>query len=296
MGPIPEMKKFNYFSCLLIPLATLLIIVNRQNASDLPQKIISLAPHMTEIVFKLGADDRLIGRTEFCIYPAEAQDIPSVGGYLNPDYEKIVSLKPDLILMLPNEDMERKLHELGLNTYSIWNETIEEIKQTILGIGSKVGCEERAGKVVRGIEDTLKLVQQFATGKEERRTLFLVGREEGTLKGLYAAGKETYLSKIWSLCGGQNVYSDVEQKYFNVSKEDLIARNPDYILEFRIIPDEIVAGKMAKLKADWELFPTLTAVQKQRIFIFHERYLLIPGPRISKIAIRFSQILNRERQ
>jgi iron complex transport system substrate-binding protein len=290
------MKKFNYLTCLLIVIAPLFIIVNRQNASDLPQRIISLAPHMTEIVFKLGANDRLIGRTEFCLYPAAAQNIPSVGGYLNPDYEKIVSLNPDLILMLPNEDMERKLNEIGLNTFSIWNETIEDIQQTILGIGNKLGLAERAGEIVWGIKDTLKLVQQFGAGKEDRETLFLVGREEGTLKGLYTAGKETYLSKIWSLCGGQNVYRDIEQKYFNVSKEDLIARNPHYILEFRIIPDEIVATNITKLKADWKLFSTLTAVQKQNIFIFHERYFLIPGPRISKIAIRFSQILNREPQ
>lgn len=274
----------------------LFVFLTTVRAIETPHRIISLAPNITEIIFKLGAQARLVGRTEFCIYPQAALEIPSIGGYLNPDYEKIVSLQPDMIFMLPNTEMERKLQRLGLPIFTIPDETIEEVLFSITAVGKVLGLEERAQEIVRGIEDTLNLIQQADTSAQCPSAMLLVGRESGSLKGLYAAGENTYLSEIWSLCGGINLLADIPVRYFNVSKEDLVSRNPDCILEFRIIPPQEVSQKLPELRSDWEELPVLSAVKQDRIFIFTDRYFLIPGPRISKIAIAFRQVLERMRR
>lgn len=256
-----------------------------------PRRIISLAPHITEIVFKLGAGDRLVGRTEYCLYPAAALKIPSVGAYLNPDYEKIVALNPDIILMLPNNDMQQKFKNLGLKTFAHTDETVEDIITTIDSIGTIVHAGKRTREVIQGIRDTLTLVKNPDMDSLELTALFVVGRDAGSLKGLFAAGDETYLSELWRLCGGSNIFSDIPLRYFSVSKEDLIKRDPGYILEFRVIDPEKAALEIPRLRSDWQELPTLTAVKQHRIVIFPERYFLIPGPRITKIAIAFSAII-----
>jgi iron complex transport system substrate-binding protein len=263
------------------------------HAQEPPQRIISLAPNVTEIIFELGAQEHLIGRTEFCLYPNAAQKIPSVGGYLNPDYEKIVDLQPDVIFIFPNADMERKLQGFGFRVFSIPDETIEEVLSGIRTVGKVLGLEQRANDIIKGIQDTLDQVSRLHGTIKRPSVLLVVGRENGSLKGLYAAGKNIYLGEIWKLCGGRSVFDDISIRYFNVSKEDLVTRNPDCILEFRIIPQEDRERKMAFLKSDWMELAVLDAVKEDRIYIFTDRFFLIPGPRISKIAISFSHVLER---
>lgn len=280
--------KIKYIIFILI---YVLALRSSAQAQEYPKRIISLAPNITEIIFKLKAQDRLIGRTEFCLYPEAAQKIPSIGGYLNPDYEKIVELRPDIIFMLPNMEMERKLQNLGLHIFSIPDETTEEVLFSIKAVGKVLGCEQRAEEVIQGIQDTLDLVSRADTLSERASAMLVVGRESGSLKGLYAAGHDTYLSEIWNLCGGANIFADISQRYFSVSKEDLISRNPDFILEFRIISEVEAEQKVPQLISDWSTLPVLNAVENNRIHIFTDRYFLIPGPRISQIAIALSNIL-----
>lgn len=263
------------------------------HAQEASHRIISLAPNITEIIFKLGAQNQLIGRTEFCLYPEAAQKISSVGGYLNPDYEKIVDLEPDVIFIFPNANMERKLQDFGFRVFSIPDETIEEVFSGIRIVGKTLGLEQRANQVIRGIKDTLDLISKMNNPLKKPSALLVVGREEGSLKGLYAAGKNTYLGELWRLCGGRNIFEDISIKYFNVSKEDLVNRNPYCILEFRIIPPDELDNRRRSLKSDWKQIAVLDAVAKDRIYVFSDRYFLIPGPRISKIALSFSQVLKR---
>ncbi|RMI13713.1 MAG: hypothetical protein D6681_05665 [Calditrichaeota bacterium] len=244
------------------------------------------------MVFRLGAGELLVGRTEFCRYPPQARGIPSVGGLLNPDYERMVALQPDVVLLLPNPDMERKLQELGLAPVSLPDETVEDILASLWKLGRLLHREERAEAVIRGIQDTLNWVRQQTAGKPPVRALLVVGREAGSLRGLYAAGKTTYLSQILERCGGKNVFEDVPLRYFDVSKEDLLVRDPEYILEFRILDGEATGEAVSRLKKDWEALPSLRAVRTGKIYLFTERYFLIPGPRIAQIALALYHTLH----
>lgn len=277
----------------LLGLFTWLILGQALFAGDPPKRVVSLAPNITEIMFRIGAGDLLIGRTEFCLYPEAAQQIPAVGGYLNPDYEKLVALQPDIIFMLPNLDMERKLQNLELKTFTLPNETIEEIFFGLSTLGRLLNRSPEAEAVIEGIQDTLQWVREQAAERDTLSTLLVVGREGGTLKSLYAAGKDTYFSEILELCGGRNVFEDVPTRYFDVSKEDLIQRDPDLIVEFRLIDADKVAEEVPSLKADWNALSTLKAVQNDHIVILSERAFLIPGPRISLLAVTMNEVLQK---
>ncbi len=257
-----------------------------------PERIVSLAPNLTETVFKLGAGNRLVGRTEFDLFPPQAQKIPSVGGYLNPDYEKIIALKPDLILMLPNKAMENRFRELGIPAVSFRDETVDDVMNTVSRLGKLLNLERRSRRIVAGIRDTLKLVRSRARNFAPLSAALFVGRNAGSLRGLYAAGKNTYLSQLWVACGGKNSFADVPRRYFNVSQEGLIRRNPDAILEFRIVGADSLQRSVSRLRHDWDALPTLAAVKTGHIKIFTDRYFLIPGPRISRMAIELSGVLS----
>jgi len=262
-------------------------------AKEYPKRIVSLAPHITEMVFKLGAGDRLIGRTDFCNYPSEAKHIETIGGYLNIDFEKLVSLKPDRVLQFPNEENKQKIESLGIRVEEIPNETIDQILNSILKLGKILGLEDRAREVWSGINDTLKMVQQKG-GKFSGvpTALLLVGRERQSLRGLYAAGKSTYLGEIWEMCGGALAFDEVDVRYFAISKEDLIKNRIGVILEFHR-GWNLDSKEMQIEKNVWNVFSNLPAVKKGNIYIFDEDFYLIPGPRITQIALEFSKVIKQ---
>ncbi len=263
----------------------IILLISGVNAKEPPKRIISLAPNITEIIYKLGAGDLLVGRTEYCLYPPQALRVPVVGGYLNPDFEKMVMLHPDVVFLLPNPEMDRKLSQLDLKPITLPNETIADIFTSIDSLGRLLNRENRAAALIAGIRDTLAWVTSRAESLSAKSALLLIGREGGSLKGLYAAGKDTYLSELLKLCSVKNAYADVGIRYFEVSKEDLIQRNPDLIVEFRLINSPDVEKELQTLKKDWQPLRLLNAVKNKHIYIFTERFFLIPGPRVASAAL-----------
>ena len=259
-------------------------------ARDIPRRVIALAPNITEMVYRVGAGNLLVARTDYCLYPAAADSLPTVGAYLNPDFEKMVALQPDLVLHLPSPDLGQRLRALGFRTAVLPNETIAEILAGMIELGELIGHENEAAEAVQGIRDTLALVRERSSELREK-AMIVIGREAGSLRGLYAAGQETYLSEILNLCGAENVFADVDLRYFDVSQEDLIARNPDLILELRIVDQAKRAAMRQSQLRDWQQLPVLQAVKSQQIYLLMERFFLIPGPRISKIAMAFYRSL-----
>ena len=284
------------FWCFLLFMCGFAVSPVYSRDSSPPRRIVSLAPHITEIVFKLGAGDHLVGRTDFCNYPAAAASIESVGGYLNIDFEKIVRLQPDLVLQFPNAENRRKLESLGFRVAGISNETVADILNGIRETGKLLGRSQRAEEIVNGIQDTLRQIENnFAHQSESLAVLLVVGREPGSLKGLYVAGKNTYLSELLRYCGVRNAFDNVPMKYFSLSTESLFQHQIDLIFEFH--PGwKLTPGCLVKEKDVWQIVPHLNAVKRGNIFIFSERFYLIPGPRIARMALEFSRIVRKIRR
>ncbi len=273
--------------CLII----LCILVGDGITRKPAQRVASLAPHITEMIFKIGAGNRLVARTDFCTYPDSVKQIPSIGGYLNINFEKLVQLQPDLVLQYPNAENRRKLENLGFRVAGIPNDTVEDILDGLLKVGKLLNKEAKAVRVKNGIEDTLRHISQIADKfNKPVKAILVVGRQPGSLEGLYLSGPKTYLSQIWEMSGGKNVFEDVSRRYFPVNKEDLLIRNVEMILEFH--PGWNLTD--TKIKKEMEVckpFENISAVKESNIYLFSDRYFVVPGPRISKIAIKFSGLI-----
>ena len=256
-----------------------------------PERIVSLAPNITEIIFKLNVQNRLVGRTEYCRYPPAVKKIPSVGGYLDTNYEKILALHPDLIVMLPSKEKRRKLESLGLRVLELPDETIPDILQSIIQLGDTLGVPRRAKVVVQGIKDTLEVIEKKSRQIPYHPTaLLLIGRQKGELRGLYAAGVNSYLGQLWRLAGGRNVFPEISLRYFSVNLEDLLGASAEIILEFHP-PHTVDLKRRNTILQLWQTFTSIPAVKNKNVYIYDDDMFLIPGPRVARVALEFYRLV-----
>lgn len=199
------------------------------------QRIVSLSPAVTEILFDLGAGDRLVGRTDYCNYPEQAEQIASIGGISNLNVEAVVSLNPDLVIsgsMVPEKSV-RQLSELGVPVVCvIEKKKYEGLYDNILKVASLVGCQERANELVADLRSQLKGIDtlgkyDYGIGDEIHRPkiYYVVGYGKG---GDFTAGGDSYINDIIKFAGGKNVAGYISGWSF--SQEKLMEVNPDYIL------------------------------------------------------------------
>jgi iron complex transport system substrate-binding protein len=257
-------------------------------------RIISLAPSITETLFALGLGDRVIGVTEFCKYPPEAQKKAQVGGFFNPNYEAMVSLKPDLVVLLPEHEQARKyLENLGISTLVVHNRTITEILDTITVLGKTCGAEKDAVKIVRDIDSRMDRVKKKTAGLARKRVMVSVGRTTGSLEQVTIAGPNTFYDELITLAGGVNAYRGYPIPYPEVSGEGLLRLDPEIILD--LLPE--LAGKAkseSSARSDWNRVPELSAVKNGKVYVITADYAVIPGPRFIQTLEEMARIIHPE--
>lgn len=245
-------------------------------------RIVSLSPSTTETLFALGLGDRVVGVTRFCRYPPQAREKTEVGGYLDPNYEAIAALEPDLVIILPEyENAISYLRELGLNYLIVHNRTVQEIIGTIDLIGSECGAGKRAGELVAQIKERKDRIARAAAHLASPGVIVSIGRSMGTgaLKEVYLAGKGTFYDELVTLAGGENLYQDGRVSYPLVSAEGLLHLNPEIILE--LVPDLEERGLSREtVLQEWQSVPQIDAVRNGRVYVLSGDYVSIPGPRI----------------
>ena len=257
-----------------------------------PQRIISTSPSITEILFELGLQDRIVAVTDFCIYPEEACHLPSIGGVLNPDIETIVSLTPDLIILQSDSaKMEKNIKSLGIPTFSIKVRTISDIFESINRLGKELNCQEVAKKLLLLLKNKINGFKQRLAGQLPKKVLLLLGDSSDPARDLYAVGPGTFLNELLVLSGGINILKNSNAQYPKLSKEFIIEQSPEIIIE---------AGPKSNLPQteidyrieQWNRFPTIQAVKEKRIHFISADYILIPGPRLVKILEKFAKVIH----
>jgi iron complex transport system substrate-binding protein len=234
-----------------------------------PQRIISLAPNITETLFLLGAQDRLIGVTTQCTWPEEAKKKPKIGDLLNPNYEVILAAKPDLIIASTagnDRGAIMKLAGLGLPVYVAAPRTVEKILQSVEEIGRITDCPERGQQLAAQMKERLDNIKLRITGLPPVRAFFITW-----LDPLLAPGKNTFENDVLRLAGVVSITADIPQYYPRYSLEQILVKNPDVILtvkqEGNPIPDfRKIAG--------WR---DLRAVRQGKVYVLTE-YLQHPSP------------------
>jgi iron complex transport system substrate-binding protein len=244
------------------------------------RRIISLSPNVTEILFALGLGDRVVGVTDVCKYPPEARAKPHVGTFPMPNIEQIVMLKPDLIILLPSygETID-KFESLGLPMLVVKNDSIQEVLDSIREIAKVTGADESAQALTEELTQKLKELREQRELRARRRVLFVVGKNPGALQQIYAVGPGTFLDEMLQAAGGINILADAPASYPIVSKEEVIARDPEVILDASIGEEPSEEQRRINLQL-WDQLQTVSAVKHHCIYFIEDPQITIPGPRI----------------
>ncbi len=244
------------------------------------ERIISLAPALTEMVFALGKGDSLVGNTKFCNYPEEAKMITRVGGLLDVNLEIIVGLKPDVIILYPESYERLKVIEKKAKLVVVKHTDLGDVFDGITAVSQTLGLEEKGKALILDIRSQLESIRQKTAGKEKVKVLLIIGRNPDTLSNMYIIGAGDFLNELMEVAGGKNAYEG-GISYPGISIESIVAMNPDVIIELSAFNEGIKEEKVLKL---WEKFSFISAVKSRRITIIKDNLWLIPGPRVPRIA------------
>jgi iron complex transport system substrate-binding protein len=260
----------------------------RVNIAGTPQRIVSLAPGITEILFALNLDGKIVGVTSFCDWPREAAKKTSVGGFTNPSLEKIVSLKPDLILATADgnrPETVRQLEKIGMTVYVTNPMDTAGILQSILHIGDVTGRRQVARTLTAQLQRRLDVVTAQISNKKKPRVFFQIGMDP-----VITVGKRTLISDVIERAGGTNIAGKDTARYPRYSAEGVMAHAPDILLFAPMATDR----EFKKVKKYWEQFPNIPAVKNKQIYPMNTDLIGRASPRIVDAIEQTAKILHPE--
>ncbi len=244
------------------------------------ERIVTLAPALTEIVFALGKGGEIVGNTKFCNFPGEAKKITRVGGFIDINLEILIDLKPSVIFLYPEYYEKIKIMKKKTKLVNVKHTTLRDLFDGVETISKALDIEAVGKKLILKIKDRLNRVSQKSHGKKRLKTLLIIGRNPDKLTNMFIVGKRDFLNELLEVAGGVNAYEG-NINYPNISIESVVAMNPDVILELSVFNEGIKEEKVLGL---WERFPFISAVKNKKIKIIKDSLWLIPGPRVSRIA------------
>lgn len=253
------------------------------------QRIVSLAPNMTETVYALGAQDRLVGVTDYCDYPPEAQSKPKVGGAVSPSLEHIVAMKPDLVLasarVMNRRETVDALERLGLAVFATDTRTVENMLDSTQRIAEIIGVTEASEKIVRDLRARLDEVKRRVSARAPRRVLFIVWHEP-----LVTIGRNTFIADALRWAGAESIVETTED-WPQVSLEEIVRLQPEYIV-FAASHSEGVMRTWESLRErpGWR---ELSAIKDGRYAIISEA-VNRPAPRLVQAIEQLARQLHPE--
>ena len=262
---------------------------NRTLAQTQPQRIVSLVPSTTEMLFAIGAGARVIGVGNYDRYPPEALTRTKVGGLIDPDTERILSLKPDLVVVYGSQtDLRAQLERAQIPYFLYQHAGLRDITETIRTLGVRVGSAREARALADRIEAEIADVRKRVAGRPRPRTLLVFGRDAETLRGIYASGAVGFLHDMLDAAGGTNVFADVDRQSIQTTSELAVARAPEVIIEIGV-DTASTAGRNIRA---WDALASIPAVRNKRIYQLRGDGMMNPGPRISASVRRVAEVLH----
>lgn len=251
------------------------------------QRVVSMAPAITEIVFALGKGATLVGVTKFCDYPAPAAKIAKIGGLLDVNLEAILALAPEIVIAYPEQVAQLKLLRSRIQVLVVKHQTLSDLFSSIQTIGGALRAGVAAREMVVAMQKKLAAVAVENNGGKKISTLIIAGRNADQLKNMYIVGKNDFLNELLEIAGGVNAYQG-KVNYPNISLETVISLDPDVILEISAFYEDIRDEEVFKL---WRPFTMIKAVRNWNVKIIKRSYWLRPGTRVGRIAEELAAIL-----
>lgn len=253
-----------------------------------PQRLIALAPAITEALFVLGAGSRVVGVGTYTSWPPEALALPRLGGLFDPNLEAIVALQPDLVVLAPSQTLlAERLAGLDIATLTVTTESVADVEAMFATLAAR--CEL----------DATSALTALRTGLAPRdpaldvSVALVVSRQPGQLGELMLAGPGTYFADLLDRLGARNTFADAAMRYPTVSPEELLRRDPDVLVELH--PDDLSPADLAafesRIVAEWSTFATLSAVRRGRVRVVSGAHTMLPGPRLPTLYADLARAL-----
>lgn len=257
-------------------------------APENPQRIVSLAPSISETLYALGLGDKVVGVTRFCAYPPEVKDKAQVAGFSDVNYEAVLRLRPDLVV-LPSDKLSVRtdVERLGLAAMSLDTRTLDGFRQAVTRLGESTGHEREAAELLGNLRQSITKAQARAAGKKAPRVLFAVMHsyeDAGHISEVHAIGRDGFYNELITAAGGENAYAG-DLAFPRLSREAIIFLNPDVIID-------VIPTKESDLEAIWRGWQSLgpvNAIKNGRLHLFTDEGDTVPGPRSYKTVERLSQ-------
>lgn len=267
---------------LLLPASLIWILVGSACGSEEiarepspAERIIALAPAVTETLFELGLGERVVGVGDYSSWPAEAAQKPKLGGLFDARLETMTALQPDLAILLPSEEKLRvQLQRLGIEVLIVPSQTLAEVESMFGAIAERCGVVER-GEALR---------QRWRQGLEpdpvpgSPKVLLSVGRESGTMADILVSGPGTHLDELLGLMGVVNAFADAPLAYPQVGLEEILQRQADVVIDLQASP-----GPFEELQLDWQDLQAQTDMAPACARVVAGDFVLIPGPRLPRL-------------
>jgi cobalamin transport system substrate-binding protein len=251
------------------------------------QRIVSLAPSVTETLFAIGAGAQVVGVSQYCDYPPAARKLPRVGTFLTPNIEAIAALRPTVVVgPLTSSDLRemRALRAMGITTVAVGGDnSIAQIERSIQQIGNQTGRAGAARRLLAEIRLRMRSTQERLNGKPVRSVLMVVGHQP-----MVAVGRGTYLDELLALARGANIADASAQAWPRLSLEYIIASRPDVILDGQMGTDPSTPDSF------WLKYPSIPAVKNHRVYGYPEDPTLHPGPRIGSTLEILARLIHPE--
>ena len=264
------------------------------SAAPQQQRIVSLVPALTEMLFAIGVGSSVIGVSNFDAFPPDVSRLPRVGALLDPDTERILSLRPTLVLIYGSQtDLQAQLRRAGIRTYVYRHGGIRTIYQSLQELGNATDHRPQADRVVRNLRARIDAVRTRVAGRPRPRVLLVIGRQPKTLREIYVSGGRGFLHEMLDIAGGQNVFADIARESAQPSQETLIARAPEVVIE--VHAEGMFKTSTAEAeRAVWSSLPSLPAVRNRRVHVLIGQYLVVPGPRFAEATETLARTLHPE--
>lgn len=258
-------------------------------------RIVSLVPALTEMTYAIGAGQAVIAVSSYDDYPPAVLALPKVGALIDPDVERIIALRPDLVLLYGSQtDLMTQLSRASIPYFEYRHGGLAAVTATIRALGARTGHAAEAEAVAAGIDGRLAALRERTRRGPRPRTLLVFGREGGSLRNIFASGGRGFLHDMLEAAGGDNVFADVAAESVQASSEMILARAPEVIVEIR--STDIPSGQeRARELSSWQPLASVPAVRSGRIHLLTGRAIGVPGPRVAESAEQMAAVLHQGR-
>jgi iron complex transport system substrate-binding protein len=257
-----------------------------------PQRIVSIVPAVTEMLFAIGAGPNVVAVSSFDTWPPEVTGLTRVGALLDPDIERVLRLRPDLVVVYGSTpEVREKLERAGIATFPYVMGGLDNLMGTVRTLGQAVGRSREAEQVAAGLQARFDAIRARVAGRKRPRTLLVFGREPGALRAIDASGGVGFLADIVSLAGGENVFAGEKREAVRIITETILAAAPEIVIDLHY-GRTLSAEQIDRERAVWHTLPALPAVREGRVAILVGDEFVVPGPRLADAAEAIADVLH----